>query len=108
MKVEEDEDALERLEELLSVYVLKIKDLEKDLQSTKEELEMKKLTIAQLQSDIVVPKLVKKSNITFIKFDKDRFKIKLHNGNITIGYFWVHNWVLIGSLGDPESWDGSV
>ena len=96
------------MEDLVGFYIKKIKDLEKDLQSTKEELDQKKLSLDMLQSDIVVPKLVKRPKITFIKFDKKRFKIRVNDGDWTIGYWWVHNWVLIGSLGDPESWDGSV
>ena len=61
--------------------------------------------LAQLQSSIVVPKLVKNPRMTFTEFDPERFAIEDDNSK---GYFAKHNWVLIGSLGDPETWDGKV
>ena len=60
--------------------------------------------LAQLQSSIVTPDLVKASYITFTKFDPVRFKGKTDED----GYVWVNNWVFIGSLGDPETWDGDI
>lgn len=54
-------------------------------------------------------KLVKMTSITFVKYDKERF----HNTLKKLGdrnmdqYVWVVNHVLIGSLGDPETWEGT-
>ena len=47
--------------------------------------------------------LVKAIDITFTKFDKDRYAIL---NNWYKGYFVINNWVLIGSLGDPNTWEG--
>ena len=53
---------------------------------------------------IYVPELVKADGITFKDFDPVRYKVK--DAFSEDGYWWVHNWVLIGSLGDPSTWDG--
>ena len=45
---------------------------------------------------------MKKDGITFEDFDPDRYKIN----DLDKGYSVIHNWVLIGSLGDPSTWDG--
>ena len=49
------------------------------------------------------PPLVKREDITFKDFELERFKID--DGNE--GYWYQHNWVFIGSLGDPETWKGT-
>ena len=79
----------------------KIKELRKELEAAEED----RVVLKQLQADINPPELVKGSDVTFIKFDPVRFAVE---DDDETGYYWVHNWVLIGSLGDPESWDGSV
>ena len=52
-----------------------------------------------------VPELVKADWTTFTKFDPVRFKLT-EKGDRDLGYYIVNNWVLIGSLGDPETWEG--
>ena len=72
----------------------------------KKELDEKSHTLNMLQSSIVTPDLVKSKGTTFTEFDPVRFKYE--GKDRKIGYFYIHNWVFIGSLGDPETWDGSV
>ena len=50
--------------------------------------------------------MVKKSNITFTKFDSERFKATVPGADRDVSYWVVQNWVMIGSLGDPETWEG--
>ena len=69
-----------KIDELNQISV-SIKD-----QVSKLEEELQKVNPIEL----VIPKY-----ITFHKFDP------------AIKYTRVNNWVLIGSLGDPESWEGS-
>ena len=52
------------------------------------------------------PKLVKDQWITFTKFDQKRFKATVPGADVKVSYYVVNNWVLIGSLGDPETWEG--
>ena len=46
---------------------------------------------------------MKNKSVEFKDFDLERFKI--HND--AEGYVYQHNWVFIGSLGDPETWKGT-
>ena len=47
---------------------------------------------------------MKHENVTFTKFDQDRYAILDDDGYK--GYHTINNWVLIGSLGDPNTWEG--
>ena len=55
---------------------------------------------------IWTPELVKAPKITFTRFDPKRFKATVPGADPKVSYFYVNNWVLIGSLGDPETWEG--
>ena len=44
--------------------------------------------------------------ITYIKFDQKRFKATVPGADKDVSYWVVNNWVMIGSLGDPETWEG--
>ena len=51
--------------------------------------------------------LVKDEYVTFVKFDPVRYDVLDDRGdNEGKGYSVINNWVLIGSLGDPETWKG--
>ncbi len=50
--------------------------------------------------------LVKEGNVTFVKFNPVRYEVLEEDSDSTKGYVVIHNWVLIGSLGDPETWKG--
>jgi len=54
-------------------------------------------------------KLVKAEGTTFLKFDPERFQKTLNEvgDKLKDRYSWVINHVLIGSLGDPETWEGT-
>ena len=54
---------------------------------------------------IYVPELVSYSCI-YEDFDLVRWKVLDNEGDVTKGYSMIQNWVLIGSLGDPSTWDG--
>ena len=41
--------------------------------------------------------------ITFVPFDQDRYALL---DDCFKGYYEINNWVLIGSLGDPNTWEG--
>ena len=53
--------------------------------------------------------LVIGKGVTFLKFDKKRFQrtIKKLGDPELDRYVTVVNWDLIGSLGDPETWEGT-
>ena len=75
----------------------KIKELEPKFNNAKD-------SCITLVKKIYVPELVKEDGIRFKDFDPVRYKIvKDHYDK---GYALIHNWVLIGSLGDPSTWDG--
>ena len=55
---------------------------------------------------IWTPELVKDKDKTFTKFNSLRFKATVPGADKEVSYYIVQNWVMIGSLGDPETWEG--
>lgn len=91
---------LDKREDQMTKYLSELKPLRKKVKEQED-------VIHQLESKLKLDyhSLVKRKEIDFRAFDPERFKVE--KGGLRDGYFFQHNWVFIGSLGDPETWEGT-